>query len=185
MGHTKGYIQVLVIAPESILGTSANVKITSVGRWSVFGEVIGTPDQTIREIRESNFATEYLEHQPCDKCSCSREPEPCQCADQNSCSQELADNGLEKSLANVVPDNPMVRNHKPGNFVSLAQSIFLRRRIRGAEERSHGDETKSAVKPILKGQSGQLATLDWILVCGMLASFITAVGLVMLLSSKI
>lgn len=40
MGHTKGYIQVLVVGPESMLGTSAIVKITSVGRWSVFGEVI-------------------------------------------------------------------------------------------------------------------------------------------------
>ncbi|XWS23394.1 hypothetical protein CRYUN_Cryun28dG0010300 [Craigia yunnanensis] len=45
VGHTKGYVQVLIIAPESILGTSAMVKITSVGRWSVFGEVIETLSQ--------------------------------------------------------------------------------------------------------------------------------------------
>ncbi|KAL4384539.1 hypothetical protein GQ457_15G019080 [Hibiscus cannabinus] len=38
--HTKGYVQVLIIVPESILGSSAMVKITFVGRWSVFGEVI-------------------------------------------------------------------------------------------------------------------------------------------------
>ncbi|KAK1551662.1 hypothetical protein Q3G72_002233 [Acer saccharum] len=35
VGHTKGYIQVLVIAKEDMLGASALVKITSVGRWSV------------------------------------------------------------------------------------------------------------------------------------------------------
>jgi hypothetical protein len=32
VGHTKGYIQVLVIAPDSMLGASANVKVTSVRR---------------------------------------------------------------------------------------------------------------------------------------------------------
>ncbi|CAN8235404.1 unnamed protein product [Cochlearia groenlandica] len=42
VGHTKGYIQVLISAPESMLGTSAIARITSVGRWSVFGEVIKT-----------------------------------------------------------------------------------------------------------------------------------------------
>ncbi|KAF2297370.1 hypothetical protein GH714_022003 [Hevea brasiliensis] len=45
VGHTKAYVQVLVVAPESMLGASAIVKITSVGRWSVFGEVIQTLNQ--------------------------------------------------------------------------------------------------------------------------------------------
>ncbi|MED6136802.1 hypothetical protein PIB30_059175 [Stylosanthes scabra] len=40
VGHTKGYIQVLVIAPDHMLGTSAMVKIPSIGRWLVFREVI-------------------------------------------------------------------------------------------------------------------------------------------------
>ncbi|KAL2893535.1 Threonylcarbamoyladenosine tRNA methylthiotransferase [Bienertia sinuspersici] len=40
VGHTKGYIQVLVNALENHLGASATIRITSVGRWSVFGEVI-------------------------------------------------------------------------------------------------------------------------------------------------
>ncbi|KMZ67572.1 hypothetical protein ZOSMA_262G00060 [Zostera marina] len=39
-GHTKGYVQVLVIAPEILLGTRTTVKITSVSRWSVFGELM-------------------------------------------------------------------------------------------------------------------------------------------------
>ncbi|KAJ6757888.1 RADICAL SAM PROTEINS [Salix koriyanagi] len=46
VGHTKAYVQVLIVAQESMLGTSAIVKITSVGRWSVFGEVIETVNQT-------------------------------------------------------------------------------------------------------------------------------------------
>ncbi|XP_078434444.1 methylthiotransferase [Wolffia australiana] len=40
VGHTKGYVQVLVIAPANKLGTSAEARIVSVGRWSVFGEIL-------------------------------------------------------------------------------------------------------------------------------------------------
>ncbi|KMZ62883.1 hypothetical protein ZOSMA_43G00650 [Zostera marina] len=40
VGHTKGYMQVLVIASEILLGTRTTVKITSVGRWSVFGKLM-------------------------------------------------------------------------------------------------------------------------------------------------
>ncbi|KAI4324184.1 hypothetical protein L6164_023741 [Bauhinia variegata] len=38
VGHTKGFIQVLVAAPDSMLGTSVLVKITPVGRWLVDAE---------------------------------------------------------------------------------------------------------------------------------------------------
>lgn len=44
VGHTKGYMQVLVVGPESMLGMCAEVKITSVGRWSVFAEIIATTE---------------------------------------------------------------------------------------------------------------------------------------------
>ncbi|EPS57694.1 hypothetical protein M569_17123, partial [Genlisea aurea] len=40
VGHTKGYVQVLVEGPETMLGKSVEAKITSIGRWSVFGEVV-------------------------------------------------------------------------------------------------------------------------------------------------
>lgn len=39
----------LVTGPESMLGTSAMARITTVGRWSVFGEVIETFSSAKRE----------------------------------------------------------------------------------------------------------------------------------------
>jgi threonylcarbamoyladenosine tRNA methylthiotransferase CDKAL1 len=75
VGHTKGYVQVLVTGPESMLGTSAMARITSVGRWSVFGEVIETFSSANRETKSreetklpcsSNVST-------CETCTCSAE----------------------------------------------------------------------------------------------------------------
>ncbi|XP_010474289.1 PREDICTED: threonylcarbamoyladenosine tRNA methylthiotransferase-like [Camelina sativa] len=75
VGHTKGYIQVLVTGPESMLGSSAMGRITSVGRWSVFGEVIETLSSANRETQakektkppcSSNVST-------CETCACSAE----------------------------------------------------------------------------------------------------------------
>ncbi|KAJ6693650.1 hypothetical protein OIU85_004430 [Salix viminalis] len=78
VGHTKAYVQVLIVAQESMLGTSAIVKITSVGRWSVFGEVI----ETVNQINHKSKSVEKMlgeeKCSPCsDSCACSSEPEPC------------------------------------------------------------------------------------------------------------
>ncbi|KAL5715744.1 tRNA (N(6)-L-threonylcarbamoyladenosine(37)-C(2))-methylthiotransferase [Ranunculus cassubicifolius] len=75
VGHTKGYIQVLVIGPETMLGTSTQVKITSVGRWSVFGEVIGEPLTT--------NARPPIKENPEKETCCSGEAEACGCAMQS------------------------------------------------------------------------------------------------------
>ncbi|KAF5954789.1 hypothetical protein HYC85_007645 [Camellia sinensis] len=88
VGHTKGYVQVLVIGPETMLGTSAIVKITSVGRWSVFGEVIETLNQINGNIASSERKSNGNKCTPCsnleEACACSREPEPCAC-EMTSC----------------------------------------------------------------------------------------------------
>ncbi|KAL4278022.1 hypothetical protein GQ457_03G029240 [Hibiscus cannabinus] len=82
VGHTKGYVQVLIIAPESILGTSAMVKITSVGRWSVFGEMIETLTQVNMKMAPENVANQD-KLSPCsnqyESCACCKDPEPCSC----------------------------------------------------------------------------------------------------------
>ncbi|XP_007020083.2 PREDICTED: threonylcarbamoyladenosine tRNA methylthiotransferase [Theobroma cacao] len=82
VGHTKGYVQVLVIGPESMLGTSAIVKITSVGRWSVFGEVI----ETLTQVNLKMAPEKVCNQEKCstrfnqfDSGACSKEPEPCSC----------------------------------------------------------------------------------------------------------
>lgn len=85
VGHTKGYIQVLVIGPESMLGTSAMVKITSVGRWSVFGEVLEilTENVTSRVNRDDRLSTCSDLNDTC----CSKESEACACGLASSCGQ--------------------------------------------------------------------------------------------------
>ncbi|XP_073032303.1 uncharacterized protein [Primulina eburnea] len=86
VGHTKGYIQVLVIGPGSMLGSSAMVKITSVGRWSVFGDVIEI-------LTEQAHSRENLSNRN-SKCSndsdtcCSKDSETCACGLASSCGQK-------------------------------------------------------------------------------------------------
>ncbi|ESQ27994.1 hypothetical protein EUTSA_v10018307mg [Eutrema salsugineum] len=75
VGHTKGYIQVLVTGPESMLGTSAIARITSVGRWSVFGEVIETlstakVEPQAREEKKPPCSSDAI---TCETCTCSAE----------------------------------------------------------------------------------------------------------------
>ncbi|XP_074273336.1 uncharacterized protein LOC141596953 [Silene latifolia] len=78
VGHTKGYIQVLVDTPETLLGASAKVRITSVGRWSVFGEVIEVLNPYKPETTSDRSNAKY------DKCSPhSSTPEPCACSNES------------------------------------------------------------------------------------------------------
>lgn len=65
-----------MVGPENMLGTSAIVKITSVGRWSVFGEVIETIQDT-----SSKTAGSMGISSPVDKCSpCSNTCESYACS---------------------------------------------------------------------------------------------------------
>ncbi|WCJ44229.1 tRNA-2-methylthio-N(6)-dimethylallyladenosine synthase [Euphorbia peplus] len=97
VGHTKAYVQVLVIAPESMLGTAAIVKITSVGRWSVFGEVIECLNQMDEKTanREPSLDNCSPCSDTCGSCASSKEPEPCACGPE-SCGGK---NGLHKPIS--------------------------------------------------------------------------------------
>ncbi|XP_028801621.1 threonylcarbamoyladenosine tRNA methylthiotransferase [Neltuma alba] len=91
VGHTKGYIQVLVAAPDSLLGTSAMVKITSVGRWSVFGQVIETLNHTNDITASRKKTSHYDESSLCNNSSesgaCFEKMESCACGNDICCSQ--------------------------------------------------------------------------------------------------
>lgn len=113
VGHTKGYVQVLVIAPESMLGTSAIVKITCVGRWSVFGEVI----ETINHINDISSLRNIMPSQakcsPCsnsdDSCVSTREPEPCPCGPE-SCGGQTTFEESAVSMNSMFPEDLNSRN---------------------------------------------------------------------------
>lgn len=74
VGHTKGYIQVLVIGPETMLGLSAMAKITSVGRWSVFGEVI----EVLNQANAVERSVDQFSHCSSLDSSCSKEQRACE-----------------------------------------------------------------------------------------------------------
>lgn len=56
-----------------MLGTSAIARITSVGRWSVFGEVIETLSSTnvVTQVREEKKPPCTSDVSTCDTCNCS------------------------------------------------------------------------------------------------------------------
>nr|XP_043637510.1 threonylcarbamoyladenosine tRNA methylthiotransferase [Erigeron canadensis] len=141
VGHTKGYVQVLVVGPESLLGSSAIVKITSVGRWSVFGDVIEILDQSndIKSQTDKKDTSIQERCSPCssqeDTCAClSKKPEPCACE-----SQACESNGCNITLNDSYPESP--NNQNAGGNPSLS----LRRKPSPAVmEMEHNDIQKLA-----------------------------------------
>ncbi|KAG6508055.1 hypothetical protein ZIOFF_033410 [Zingiber officinale] len=121
VGHTKEYIQVLVIAPESMLGTSVDAKITSVGRWSVFGEITETPvfvedaAHLGRPLAGSSIS--------CVNCECSEDPMPCQCLGENSCGQQISSTEHEGHTKTA-----MNGSHSEITFIASTKSMPLRKR---------------------------------------------------------
>ena len=96
----------LVIAPDSLLGTSANVKITSVGRWSVSGDVIEgsvavgeAPKQTSAKLQKEDIHQQVEEAgccatDSCGACACSNEAQqfgPERCEDTSHAPQTCGD----------------------------------------------------------------------------------------------
>ncbi|KAL6885879.1 hypothetical protein ACP4OV_010140 [Aristida adscensionis] len=171
VGHTKGYIQVLVIAPDSMLGTSANVKITSVGRWSVFGEVIEgsvlakeVPKETSAELQGKHRQNQVEEAGCCGTNSCGA----CACSDgAQSCSPERCED---------APDAPKtcgdITHHE------TSQSTLVRRNV-----------TSNTGKPVGKEQQihvvdRKAVNIDTILWYGLAVSFAATVALLVLLANK-
>ncbi|OAY64730.1 Threonylcarbamoyladenosine tRNA methylthiotransferase [Ananas comosus] len=186
VGHTKGYIQVLVVAPDSMLGVSANVKITSVGRWSVFGELIEEPIQVKESTCEEHRVEEPSPSFDCCGGLCSKDVEACQCAD--NCGERVCNTELEAASASIAVDAAVVvKDPSGGKFASTIRSMLLRRRnLRSSERETVGSHTtKFSGNRQRRVITGKLATLDWILLSGMFASFLTAIALLALLSSEI
>lgn len=124
VGHMKGYVQVLVVGPESLLGSSAIVKITSVGRWSVFGDVIQILDDrnegtSPSDEKDTSIKSKCVE----DTCGCSSaKPEPCACepdgcniAENDSHPEVQNGRNLEGLLLRKKPSRPMVELEDNGN----------------------------------------------------------------------
>ncbi|KAH0469512.1 hypothetical protein IEQ34_001070 [Dendrobium chrysotoxum] len=127
VGHTKGYVQVLVIAPDNMLGTSTEVKITSVGRWSVFGEVIETSTEVKLGVNQAHRGAESPASYACHNlCPCSSESE-CNSTSLKSNAEIASILHKEASADNVSSSS---KNGRLRTFISSIKPVLLRRRFK-------------------------------------------------------
>ncbi|KAJ8541768.1 hypothetical protein K7X08_002584 [Anisodus acutangulus] len=178
VGHTKGYIQVLVIGPESMLGTSATVKITSVGRWSVFGEVIEILCQSNKDVRSYESFDERCS--PCalsdEVCACSKEQEPCS-ATSGCCSQSPP----TQEATTLLKNDPKQDNHSSRNLIGW----FLRNRKNHSSKKMDLTSSESKEKQIQDlGRQSAWSPVDIALLSGILLSLFTIVALFFNLGSR-
>ncbi|KAJ8769904.1 hypothetical protein K2173_008986 [Erythroxylum novogranatense] len=167
VGHTKGYIQVLVVGPETMLGTSAIVKITSVGRWSVFGEVI----ETVNPKLETNFIKQISTsdgHSPCsdscEDCTCSREPEPSACGSEK-CKQET-----------VISQNKTLLDEQ--NRRNLIGWLLRKRKIQVNKMVENGIASQPCKKQEMhRGSLADWGIVDRTLLGGVLVSLFTVIAI--------
>ncbi|KAL2503421.1 Methylthiotransferase [Abeliophyllum distichum] len=174
VGHTKGYIQVLVVGPESMLGTSAIVKITTVGRWSVFGEVI--------EILNRGSASSLCQvdkDSPCsnlsETCVCSKEPEPCACEMTSSCGH------TEEKIVSVPRNDPIPSEHSSQNLIGW----LLRKRKNSSHKKMENETTLEYDKKLGTSHHGcSWGPVDKALFGGIFVSLLTIIALFLYLGSR-
>lgn len=177
VGHTKGYIQVLVIGPESMLGSSAMVKITSVGRWSVFGEVIEILCQNDKDVPSHRSFDERCS--PCalseEACACSKEQEPCS-ATSDCCNQSPT-----VEATTLLKNDPNLDNHSSRNLIGW----FLRNRKNQSSKKMDLTSSESKEKPIQDlSHRSAWSLVDIALLSGILLSLFTIVALFFNLGSR-
>ena len=168
-------MQVLVIAPRSLMGMSAIVKITTVGRWSVFGELIETLNQINDDIplKEEKFSPAKCS--PCsipgEICACSTEPETCACEPQ-SCEGKISMEGGSVSRKDMLPEDQ--------NSQSLFKWLLRKRK----NYRQKMAENELALGSKNKEERGQGSVNSWdlvdrILLGGIFVSIFTILALIL------
>uniref|UniRef100_A0A0V0IKC1 Threonylcarbamoyladenosine tRNA methylthiotransferase n=1 Tax=Solanum chacoense TaxID=4108 RepID=A0A0V0IKC1_SOLCH len=177
VGHTKGYIQVLVIGPESMMGSSAMVKITSVGRWSVFGEVIEILCQNNEDVPSHRSFDERCS--PCalseEACACSKEQEPC-AATSDCCNQSPT-----REATTLLKNDPNQADHSSRNLIGW----FLRNRKNQSSKKMDLTSSESKEKQIQDlSHRSAWSLVDIALLSGILLSLFTIVALFLNLGSR-
>ncbi|KAK4708497.1 hypothetical protein R3W88_029422 [Solanum pinnatisectum] len=177
VGHTKGYIQVLVIGPESMMGSSAMVKIISVGRWSVFGEVIEILCQNNEDVPSHRSFDERCS--PCalseEACACSKEQEPCS-ATSDCCNQSPT-----REATTLLKNDPNQDNHSSRTLIGW----FLRNRKNQSSKKMDLTSSESKEKQIQDlGRRSAWSPVDIALLSGILLSLFTIVALFLNLGSR-
>lgn len=165
-----------------MLGTSADAKITSVGRWSVFGEVVEGTVATKEAALQQNSAEGQVENRPnrVEEAACST----------NTC-DSFACSGAESAAQQCTPQRCEGTSDAPTNCGDATrqetpQSTLVRRNVDGAGKTSESDAEKS------RGDDRQVnvvtmraLNIDRILWGGLAVSFATTVAILVLLTCKI
>ncbi|PPR83246.1 hypothetical protein GOBAR_AA37466 [Gossypium barbadense] len=162
---------VLIVAPETILGTSAIVKITSVGRWSVFGEVLESLPQVNVKMAPDKVSNQE-KHSPCSNqyecCACSKEPEPC------SCGPDICGGQIKLDKCTVSKNDSPMENRASKNPIHW----FIRKRRNHAQKKLENDialglENEQDWAP------GGWGFVDRALLVGIFVSFFMIVAVIM------
>lgn len=180
-------MQVLVIAPESMLGTSAIVKITSVGRWSVFGEVIEAINHINDESSLRNNKPSQAKCSPCsnpaESCACTREPEPCPCGPE-SC----GDCGPESCGPTTYEESSVSRNSMFAEDLNSRNLIgwLLRKRKNHVHKKVECEIASGSMKKQewAQGSMGVWGVVDKALLVGIFVSFLTIMALLIHLAVR-
>ncbi|KAL4183326.1 hypothetical protein AMTRI_Chr11g97630 [Amborella trichopoda] len=175
VGHTKGYIQVLVVAPKSMLGTSTYVKITSVGRWSVFGDVIEIPDDNIcggGDVLMGDSAIFGLSKDG----SCSIEETECYACD---CEERCNDMDTHKVSTNITNQEDRRINGGSSNYYSsMKHGVSLRWLISRKQKNwlgsKDGRTSGAGEKEEVSRELARFSYIDWALMGVMVLSFACA-----------
>lgn len=159
VGHTKGYIQVLVTASdsESLLGSSAIVRITSVGRWSVFGEVIEVLESTSNETAPKE-ETRAIQESCSSSCACSGDGEP----NSSSCGP-----------CGVVSSDNINDKAETETFQKYGSWLMRRRK----NQQGNCFESAKKEEQITKEGTNKKSLVDKALFVGVFLSFFTIIGL--------
>ncbi|RAL54970.1 hypothetical protein DM860_013666 [Cuscuta australis] len=167
VGHTKGYIQVLVVGSESMRGSSAIVKITSVTRWSVFGEVIEVLKPNNIGIPKSDCEGPSCASSA-ENCACSKQPEASACSSDVTCCASP-----DNTEVIVSKDDPRQADHQRVNHAG-----WLRRKTKGRLETTDSKtvQARRTVHAVVWG-----GPIDTILLGGIIFSFLTIVALMLYL----
>ncbi|CAL1409930.1 unnamed protein product [Linum trigynum] len=186
VGHTKSYVQVLIVAPETMLGSSAMVKITSVGRWSVFGEVIEILTQADKRTSTKERLSSEVKCAPCvdqdESCACSGDnaAAPCACG-LEGCGEQQNGAGTDTASHNqqLLEDQ---------NNTSLI-GIFLSRRRKTSTRKLDDSRTASGDSP-KQETSREEAPNEWgfvdrVFLGGLILSLFTFLALLVHLGFRI
>lgn len=186
-------MQVLIVGPESMLGTSAVVKITSIGRWSVFGEVIKTLDQMnagSASIKNWSSQDDCSPSSNLDKtCACPGQSEPCACVGESkpfACPGKSEPCACEMPCAvepivskeSILLQNDMQSEHRSGqNLIKW----FLRKRKSNGQKMVQNEVASGSMKKqeSVKGSKSGWDLVDRALLVGMFVSFLTIVALIL------